>query len=85
MSEESSERDKSSERDNSSERDESSDLDKAPSEASKHAVPADVGHEDSTPGTGDFTTEVDPTFIPDDSGETPEEKRAREHPEATGS
>lgn len=36
-------------------------------------------------GTGDFTTEVDPTFVPDESGETPEEKRAREHPEATGS
>ena len=79
MSEESSERDKSSERD------ESSKGDRAPSEASKQAVPADVEHGDSTPGTGDFTTEVDPTFIPDDSGETPEEKRAREHPEATGS
>ncbi|XAS73322.1 hypothetical protein VUN82_05625 [Micrococcaceae bacterium Sec5.1] len=57
----------------------------APAEASKPGVPADVEHEDSSPGTGDFTTEVDPTFIPDESGETPEEKRAREHPEPTGS
>ncbi|MBU8868026.1 hypothetical protein [Paenarthrobacter aromaticivorans] len=64
---------------------ESSERDKSPSEPSKQAVPDDVEHGDSTPGTGDFTTEVDPTFIPDDSGETPEEKRAREHPEATGS
>ncbi|MFC8039191.1 hypothetical protein ACFUOZ_07540 [Paenarthrobacter sp. NPDC057355] len=36
-------------------------------------------------GTGDFTTELDPTVIPDESAETPEEKRAREHPEETGS
>lgn len=59
--------------------------DKAPAEAPEPPVTADVEHSDSSPGTGDFTTEVDPTFIPDDSSETPEEKRAREHPEATGS
>jgi hypothetical protein len=48
-------------------------------------VPAGVGNDDSTPGTSDLGTELDPTFIPDESDETPEEKRAREHPEATGS
>ncbi|MDR6986082.1 hypothetical protein J2Y66_000545 [Paenarthrobacter nitroguajacolicus] len=57
----------------------------APSEAPEPSVPAAVEHDKSAAGTGDFTTEVDPTFIPDESGETPEEKRAREHPEATGS
>ncbi|MFJ4208477.1 hypothetical protein ACIPY2_08465 [Paenarthrobacter sp. NPDC089675] len=57
----------------------------APAGPPKQAVPADVESHDSDPGTGDFSTEVDPTFIPDDSGESPEEKRAREHPEATGS
>ncbi|MDP9981215.1 hypothetical protein J2W14_000591 [Pseudarthrobacter oxydans] len=48
-------------------------------------VPVGAGNEGSTPGTGDFTTGVDPSFIPDESDETPEEKRARIHPEATGS
>jgi hypothetical protein len=48
-------------------------------------VPAGVGNDDSTPGAGDFTTELDPAVFPDDSDETPEAKRAREHPEATGS
>jgi hypothetical protein len=47
--------------------------------------PAGTGNDDSTPGANDFTTEVDPTFIPDQSDETPEEKRAQIHPEATGS
>jgi hypothetical protein len=69
----------------SSEPDQTSSESAAPSEASKPAVPAGVEHSASSPGTGDFTTEVDPTFIPDESGETPEEKRAREHPEPTGS
>jgi hypothetical protein len=46
---------------------------------------AGVGNSDGSPGAGAFTTEVDPTFIRDESGETPEAKRAREHPEATGS
>ncbi|MGP0223371.1 hypothetical protein [Paenarthrobacter sp. NCHU4564] len=59
--------------------------DKTPDGTSATEVPADVGQAEGDPGTGDFTTEVDPAFIPDDSGETPEEKRAREHPEATGS
>jgi hypothetical protein len=44
-----------------------------------------VGHNPSTPRAGDLGTELDPTFIPDESDETPEEKRAREHPEPTGS
>ncbi|SDL25969.1 hypothetical protein [Arthrobacter sp. ok362] len=44
-----------------------------------------VGHDDSIPGAGDLTTELDPAFIPAESDETPAEKRAREHPEATGS
>ncbi|MET3902330.1 hypothetical protein [Paenarthrobacter sp. 4246] len=61
---------------------EPNEADVAPSEASKSAVPAAVEHDK---GTGDFTTELDPTFIPDESGESPVEKRAREHPEATGS
>ncbi|GAA3275522.1 hypothetical protein [Paenarthrobacter aurescens] len=56
-----------------------------PSKASAPEVPAAVEHDDGGAGTGDFTTEVDPTFIPDESGETPDGKRAREHPEATGS
>ncbi|MCT9868641.1 hypothetical protein [Paenarthrobacter aurescens] len=55
------------------------------SEASESEVPAAVEHENGAAGTGDFTTELDPTFVPDESGETPEEKRAREHPEAMGS
>ncbi|QSZ48004.1 hypothetical protein [Arthrobacter sp. D5-1] len=57
----------------------------APSGASKPTVPAGVEHDKRDAGNGDFTTEVDPTFIPDESGESPVEKRAREHPEATGS
>ncbi|MFJ4028300.1 hypothetical protein ACIPWF_13075 [Paenarthrobacter sp. NPDC089989] len=65
--------------------DEPNEQQKEPGEVSEPAVPADVEPQESTPGKGGFTTEVDPTFIPDDSGETPEEKRAREHPEATGS
>jgi hypothetical protein len=56
-----------------------------PSGAPQPKAPAAVEHDKSTPGAGDFTTEVDPTFLPDQSGETPDEKRAREHPEATGS
>ncbi|ABM09154.1 MULTISPECIES: hypothetical protein [Micrococcaceae] len=56
-----------------------------PSKASEPEVPAAVEHDSGEAGTGDFTTELDPTFIPDESGETPEEKRAREQPEATGS
>jgi hypothetical protein len=55
------------------------------SEASESEDPAAVEHDNGVAGTGDFTTEVDPTFIPDESAGTPEEKRAREHPEATGS
>ncbi|MEV7605058.1 hypothetical protein AB0N65_06430 [Paenarthrobacter sp. NPDC089322] len=65
--------------------DESRKPDQAPSDAPPPEAPADVEHDAGGPGTGDFTTEVDPTFIPGESGETPEEKRAREHPEATGS
>ncbi|MGA8787610.1 MAG: hypothetical protein WB535_01550 [Paenarthrobacter sp.] len=56
-----------------------------PSDASSPERPAAVEHAKTGAGTGDFTTEVDPAFVPDESGETPEEKRAREHPEATGS
>lgn len=56
-----------------------------PSKASESEAPAAVEHDSGPAGTGDFTTELDPTFIPDESSETPEEKRAREHPEATGS
>jgi len=56
-----------------------------PSGPSERAVPAAVEHDAGDSGSGDFTTELDPTFIPDDSGETPDEKRAREHPEETGS
>lgn len=37
-------------------------------------IPADV-----------FSPTVDPDFIPDTEGSTPEEKRSREHPEETGS
>lgn len=48
-------------------------------------MPAAVEPDNDAAGTGDFTTELDPTFIPDESAETPEEERAREHPEATGS
>jgi hypothetical protein len=44
-----------------------------------------VGHNHGIQPAGDPTTELDPTFIPDESDETPEEKRAREHPESTGS
>jgi hypothetical protein len=58
---------------------------RTPAQAPQPTGPADVGPSEGEPGTGDFTTEVDPTFVPDESGETPEEKRAREHPEATGS
>ncbi|WOH19733.1 hypothetical protein IRJ34_05265 [Paenarthrobacter sp. GOM3] len=65
--------------------DEANETQPAPSDAGQRAVPPAVEHGEKGPGTGDFTTEVDPTFIPDESGETPEEKRAREHPEATGS
>ncbi|MET4621628.1 hypothetical protein ABIE18_003094 [Arthrobacter sp. 2762] len=64
---------------------ESREPDKPPADAEQPPVSADVGHSGSSPGTGDFSTEVDPAFIPDESGETPDEKRAREHPEATGS
>lgn len=56
--------------------------DAAPSEPSEPGATDAVEHDK---GTGDFTTELDPTFIPDETGETPEEKRAREHPEETGS
>ncbi|MDI2037339.1 hypothetical protein [Paenarthrobacter nitroguajacolicus] len=56
-----------------------------PSEPSGPEVPAAVEHDKGDPGSGDFTTELDPTFIPDSTGETPDEKRAREHPEETGS
>lgn len=55
------------------------------SEASETEDSAAVEHDHAAAGAGDFTTELDPTFIPDESDETPEEKRAREHPEATGS
>ncbi|WP_347110087.1 hypothetical protein AAHB33_05265 [Paenarthrobacter sp. S56] len=57
----------------------------APAEPEQAAGPAGVEPGSGDAGTGDFTTEVDPTFVPDESDETPEEKRAREHPEATGS
>ncbi len=36
-------------------------------------------------GLDGMGSKVDPDFIPDESGETPEQKRAREHPEETGS
>lgn len=67
-----------------------SEPDKAPAAPAQAAGPAGVepdrgGAGSGDAGTGDFTTEVDPTFVPDESDETPEEKRAREHPEATGS
>ena len=44
----------------------------------------------STPGNGDaghdsMGSKVDPDFIPNESGETPGQRRAREHPEETGS
>ncbi|AMB39612.1 hypothetical protein DM794_01485 [Paenarthrobacter ureafaciens] len=58
---------------------------RAPAEPQQPTEPAGVEPPHSEPGSGDFTTEVDPTFVPDESGESPEEKRAREHPEATGS
>ncbi|WP_217376706.1 hypothetical protein [Paenarthrobacter ureafaciens] len=58
---------------------------RAPAEPQQPTEPAGVEPPRSEPGSGDFTTEVDPTFVPDESGESPEEKRAREHPEATGS
>ncbi len=64
---------------------EPNDAEVKPSETSESGDPAAVEHDNRRAGTGDFTTEVDPSFIPDESGETPEEKRAREHPEATGS
>ncbi|MFK0041140.1 hypothetical protein ACIQTW_15005 [Paenarthrobacter sp. NPDC090517] len=64
---------------------EPSETEQTPSKASKPGVPAAVGNDDDAAGTGDFTTELDPTFVPDESTETPEQKRAREHPEATGS
>ncbi|MET3366887.1 hypothetical protein [Arthrobacter sp. M2012083] len=64
---------------------EPSEAEQTPSKASEREVPAAVGNDNDASGTGDFTTELDPAFIPDESGETPEEKRAREHPEATGS
>jgi len=64
---------------------EPSEAEQTPSNASESKVPAGVEHDNDAAGTGDFTTELDPTFIPDESAETPEEKRAREHPEATGS
>ena len=48
-------------------------------------VPAGAGNDDSIPSAGDFTTDVDPTFIPDENEETPEERLSRVHPEATGS
>ncbi len=65
--------------------DEANETQSARSDAGEPAVPPAVEHGNDGPGTGDFSTELDPTFIPDESGETPEEKRAREHPEATGS
>ena len=65
--------------------DEPNTTDGAPPEAPKPPVPPAVEHDKGDAGTGDFTTEVDPTFIPDERKETPEEQRAREHPEATGS
>ncbi|VXC08766.1 conserved hypothetical protein [Arthrobacter sp. 9V] len=55
------------------------------SQAAEPEATAAVEHGNAAAGTGDFTTELDPTFVPDESDETPEEKRAREHPEATGS
>ncbi|MEV7660557.1 hypothetical protein [Paenarthrobacter sp. NPDC089316] len=57
----------------------------APSGSSEPEAPDAVERDKGTVGSGDFTTELDPTFIPDDTGATPEEKRAREHPEETGS
>ncbi|WP_420180366.1 hypothetical protein [Paenarthrobacter sp. TA1.8] len=64
---------------------EPSESEQTPSRASEPEVPAAVENDNDAAGTGDFTTGLDPTFIPDESAETPEEKRAREHPEATGS
>ncbi|UXM92801.1 hypothetical protein [Paenarthrobacter sp. JL.01a] len=64
---------------------ESNKADRAPSEPSGPGATDDVEHDKGDTGTGDFTTELDPTFIPDESAGTPEEKRAREHPEETGS
>jgi hypothetical protein len=40
---------------------------------------------DGDAGQESMGTKVDPDFIPDGSRETPEQKRAREHPEETGS
>ncbi|MFW0771538.1 hypothetical protein ACLRGI_00020 [Paenarthrobacter nitroguajacolicus] len=65
--------------------DETNNPEATPSDGPEPEVPAGVEHDDQAAGTGDFTTELDPTFLPDESTETPEEKRAREHPEATGS
>ena len=62
-----------------------SETEQTPSKASEPEVPPPDENDNDAAGTGDFTTGLDPTFIPDESAETPEEKRAREHPEATGS
>lgn len=65
--------------------DEANNADARPFDGPDPEAPAGVEDEKDAVGTGDFTTELDPTLIPDESGETPEEKRARENPEATGS
>ncbi|WP_395398497.1 hypothetical protein ACHMXB_11755 [Arthrobacter sp. UC242_113] len=51
-------------------------------------VSDEPGGAESKPDTGrgetDLSTKLDPDFIPQ-QGETPEARRAREHPEETGS
>lgn len=39
----------------------------------------------SPDATEDLGTNVDPDFVPDEKRETPEQRRAREHPEEFGS
>ena len=53
-------------------------------------APPEVEHPDvetessGAKGPGDLPTKLDPDFVPQDE-EPPEEQRAREHPEETGS
>jgi hypothetical protein len=47
-------------------------------------VSEEPGRAETDRGETDLSTKLDPDFIPQ-QGETPEAKRAREHPEETGS
>ncbi|WP_307030253.1 hypothetical protein [Arthrobacter globiformis] len=48
------------------------------------AVSEESGRAETDRDETDLSTKLDPDFIPQ-QGETPEAKRAREHPEETGS